>query len=118
MAGPALLQVWRVPSDSDAPPALALALAHSSGLAWDAKWRPGSGPDKAVLGVVAAALGDGEVVVCAVPASGAVLRSALAAVAGGAPIARAATTDTPAPARDRQPRAGHPILPGWRREIG
>ena len=86
MAGPALLQVWRVPSDSDAPPALALARAHSSGLAWDAKWRPGSGPDKAVLGVVAAALGDGEVVVCAVPASGAVLRSALAAVAGGAPI--------------------------------
>jgi MFS transporter, BCD family, chlorophyll transporter len=36
-------------------------------------------------------------------------------LAVGAPIARAAATGA---ARDRQPPAGHPLVAGWRREIG
>ena len=63
-------------------------------------------------------LGTPAVAYAVVFAAEGLLFAAAGWLAVGAPIARAATTDTPAPARDRQPRAGHPILPGWRREIG
>ena len=92
-SGPAALQLWRVPHPSSATasekggatsalPALSLLLTHGSACAWDVKWRPAAAASatSASLGLLAAALGDGDVVVAAVPRPAAGAKATAAAL--------------------------------------
>ena len=94
-SGTNLIQIWQMPTSHDAPaeadadaaqqPRMLFAIEHNGGLAWDLKWLPyasdadGAPPPPSAgaaasgeaalprLGLLAAALGSGEIVVYAVP---------------------------------------------------
>ena len=63
-------------------PALSLLLTHGGACAWDVKWRPAAAAaaTSASLGLLAAALGDGDVVVAAVPRPAAGAKATAAAL--------------------------------------
>jgi hypothetical protein len=67
---------------SSALPSLSLLLTHGGACAWDVKWRPAApaSATSASLGLLAAALGDGDVVVTAVPRPAAGAKAAATAL--------------------------------------
>ncbi len=79
-AGPGCIQLWKMPTESGALPALDMCILHEFGSVWDLSWCPYGGFEAKVpvadgalprLGILAASFTDGSVRMFAVPHPGA-----------------------------------------------